>query len=118
MTNSEIIKGIIDLFSSPDSWVKHNTALTKDNAVTSAMGPEAAKFCLGGAIIHVSNDVAWQSKPSPIRDQFNDLARARGYRGNFKYPFVLFNDDFSTTHEDMMLFLKEALYEAEKEEIN
>lgn len=120
MKESEIIKGVINLLSEPGSWIKEIRARTSDNRITNPLNPEAVKFCLGGAVMHVLQDKEWNGwwndNDDPVGDRFHKLAIDRGHSDVWGHPFVEFNNHPNTTHEDLMLFLKEALYEAEKEE--
>lgn len=121
MKESEIIHNVIDLLSKPGSWIKEVRAKTADEYIVSPTNPDAVKFCLGGAVMHVLGDEMWtgwwSSTEDPVGLRFHKLAIERGFVGDeWSYPFVEFNNDLDTTHEDMMLFLKEALNEAETEE--
>lgn len=125
MKESEIVKGVIELLYNPGSWIKGCSSKDINNRHVSANESEAVKFCLGGAVTRVlaNNGIkigGWSE--DPIAYLFRELAMARGYYKVNSYgdslTFVAFNDDPDTTHEDLMLFLKEALYEAEEREID
>lgn len=116
MTEVEALKGVIDRLKDPTHWVKGIRALTEHGWDTAPTSPEAVQWCLGGAVINVLQNEHWAGwfSGDPIGKRFHELARARGFTG--PHGFVDFNNDPATTHEDLMLFLKEALYDAEIQE--
>lgn len=122
MKESTIISSVIDILSEPKSWIKNIRAQTGDGSHTVPTDPEAVQFCLGGAVMRVlgingecKDWEGWYGR-DPVGNRFHNLAKSKGYANYWQLPFVMFNNDPSTTHEDMMLFLKEALYDAELEE--
>lgn len=116
MTEVEIIQGVIDRLRDPARWVKGIRAMTAIGFHTEPSSDSAAMWCLGGAVINVLQDENWTGwyGTDPVGRRFHELARARGYE-SYHHPFVAFNNDPNTTHEDLMLFLKEALYDAQIE---
>lgn len=129
MTDVEIIQGVIDRLKKPENWLKYVRSKTADDRHINETNPEAVKFCLGGAIINVTQNLMWdgwwfrpmgdegmgfhQTKDT-VAIRLHRLAQDRGFSG-FN-PFVEFNNAPTTTHEDLMLFLKEALYDAQADE--
>lgn len=119
MTEVEVIQGVIDRLKDPAHWVKHTRALTASGYHTNPSSEDAAVWCLGGAVMNVIHDEEWTGwyGTDAVGQRFHELAIARGYDAtNSMHPFVAFNNDPDTTHEDLMLFLKEALYDAEIDE--
>ena len=130
MKASEIIEGVIELLSVREHWTQCAVARNipdgthkfsdwssyQDEDLMSLsystnVGPldeNAQSWCLGGAIIKVMNTSDWYSMDTRVKRIFDKLAQDRGYTN-----FVPFNNSHKTEHEDLMLFLKEALYEAQ-----
>lgn len=120
MTEVEIIQGVIDRLQNPDNWLKFSQAGDADYRYVEPTSPEAVKFCLGGAIINVVQDESWNgwwwsNTTDPVGNRFHQLAIDRGFDQTVG-PLVEFNNSPDTTHEDIMLFLKEALYDAQADE--
>lgn len=126
MKTSEIIQGVMDLLSVPEHWTRCAVARSIPDGTdryaewsdynydeafafqVEALDKQAQSWCLGGAVCKVMNDNSWHNIPEDIMVLFQRLAIDRGHS-----HFVPFNNSNQTTHEDLMLFLKEALYEAE-----
>lgn len=117
MSEVEIIKGLIELLTEPEAWIKGIRATTSHgDYYISPTHERAARWCLGGAIMKVLDDryEEWDWVDSSISHSLNELASERGFSHRL-LPFVAFNNDPNITHEDLMLFLKEALVEAEND---
>jgi len=118
MRESEIISGVVDLLSKPESWVKEIRARDAAGCALAPPSARAVSFCLGGAVMQVTEseywDGWWAYTEDAVGRRFHRLARNRGYEN--MHPCVTFNNDPDTTREDIMLFLKEALFDAQAEE--
>lgn len=118
LSDTDTIKGVIELLWNPKSWVKKIRAVSEDDEEwgVSPTSPNAVKWCLGGAIMRVIDDQEqmWSWSSSSVAQCLNDIAERRGY-GSEVYPFVEFNNDPATTHADLMLFLNEALMVSEEQ---
>lgn len=120
MQESEIIQGVIEVLTKPESWIKNIRAMV-NGMPTNPDNPQANQFCLGGAVMRVVGNECWwegwyAGSDDPIGHRFELLAHARGFLSTHANAFVEFNNSPETTHEDVLLFLKEALYQAEMEE--
>lgn len=119
LTEVEVFQGVINLLQDPDHWIKRIRSTNADGLYVVPISEQAAKWCLGGAVMRVLEDNEddwmgwWQDVDDPIGSRLHHLAKERGYTSN---AFVEFNNDPRTTHEDLMALLKEALSEAEMEE--
>lgn len=124
MKNSEIIQGTIDLLEMREQWTRCAAARTEpdgtdryanwrkehgENAgtVTKPLDDRAQSWCLGGAMLKVTGWNDWKYLPKGVNAIFLRLARERGWTN-----WMEMNNDKSIQHEDLMLFLKEALYDA------
>ena len=137
MKESEIIQGVLDLLATPEAWIKNIRGMSAHGEPLEVPSERAVSWCLGGAVMQVTQRAGWCGwfvyGDDPVGRRFSRLARARGYddihspfvefndavettHEDIHSPFVEFNDAAETTHEDILLFLKEALYEAQAEE--
>lgn len=113
-TKTEIIEGMIDLLDTPEHWCKD---LLK----------EGDAYCLLGALfMSATGDyqypfdvIAEPNNPvTSIANQMSRMAADRGASGHY-LPFgavAAYNNAHDTTHEDIVLFLKEALYDVQADE--
>lgn len=77
-------------------------------------------YCLIGALNQVATG-RWNwscDSPRGLVKYFNKVACNRGFKDGWHVEsnVIAFNNHPDTTHEDVMLFLKEALYEVKNEE--
>jgi hypothetical protein len=86
-----------ELLSDPATWVKGAFALKANGDPTYEFDPEARHFCLIGAMIRCyRDDVEYDVAYRKLRDAIP---------GNSIYRF---NDNFATTHEQIMEVLTKA----------
>lgn len=113
MTNAEIIRGMLDLLDTSDKWVQYSEGRTAFGVSVNGNDPLAAQWCVGGAIVKVTGFPWWTFDFSgdSIMGFLNRRAREEGHTN-----FVTFNNSRFTTFEDVRLFLKCALIEAEEME--
>jgi hypothetical protein len=101
----EILKGARELLSDPTRWAKGYYAYTADGQQTSPVTPEAACFCVWGALDKVTGTF------------FGPDAFAAGmYLGNQLpegWPSLAnFNDAEETTHADLLALFDKAIESA------
>lgn len=100
LTETEILEDVLDLLSDPGKWTQGSYGKTSKGTDTWGNDPNAVSFCLLGAIQRVTNDRL--TSALFISQLTNKIEREN---------IVKFNDDPQTTHEDIILFLKTALYQ-------
>lgn len=105
MTKPEILEGVLDLLSDPEHWNKGCYAKTSDGTKTDGRDPEAVTFCTVGAV---------QKVVGPHTLLFLDVV-CHLNRFSTGQTITVYNDDPQTTHEDIILLLKNALYQAREE---
>lgn len=113
MTKTEIIQGMLDLLDSPEKWVRHKSAADKDGHSTDYYGSNAVSWCLAGAFGKVAELRRYASYPCWVEDFRSFLSR----RCLLEYEVVALpevNDYKLEDYEDMRMFLKRALLEAEE----
>lgn len=102
LTETEILEDVLDLLSDPGKWTQGSYGKTSKGTDTWGNDPNAVSFCLLGAIQRVTNDRSASSLFMFISQLTSKIEREN---------IVKFNDDPNTTHEDVVLFLKTALYQ-------
>lgn len=107
MTEPEILEGVLEVLSNPERWNKGEYARTSDGTLTLGYDPRAVTYCLVGAIQKVTGGCLYDF--SSLVDRLADLSNT---------PDVTdYNDDPKTTHEDIVLLLKNAIYQASEDSI-
>lgn len=102
ISNLEVLKDALELLSDPEKWSQGSYGTTAAGTACFGMDPRAVSFCLFGAMQRVSGEDM----------QYSELARDLDNRIGVG-GVVGFNDSSTTTHEDIILFLKQAIYDAQ-----
>lgn len=100
MTDHDILEGVRDLLADADNWIQGDYAKTSDGSPTTGIDPEATSFCMLGAVQKVTQSSDWYLLD--VVDFLSDMTEMG--------DVVEFNDAPITTHEDVILLLKNALY--------
>jgi len=116
MTSDEVLQGAIDLLQDPERWCKKHIARSSFGMPAgdiSTMGV-IRSTCLVGAIrLAARPDHLFQSLPASneAADRLRMVPEVAAFDIGHGCPIPLFNDDPNTTHEDVLLVLKKALYD-------
>lgn len=105
-SEAEILEGMIELLDAPEHWCQYS--LYDDHGA----------YCIAGALNMAMTGTwghGWFDAPGSLIERLNKAAMAKGFIGSY-CPVVDFNNDHSTTYEDVVLLLKEVLYEVQNEE--
>ncbi len=107
MKKSEIIEGMLGLLSGPEHWCKY--VLHED------LGTPA--WCINGAIMQVATG-HWSRRGlgNPDVQAVMEALRHKLQQDGWHDEIVAFNNDKHTEYEDVILLLKEAMYDAQAEE--
>lgn len=118
-TVADVLGEMIALFENPDRWCKHHDllfegreAIPVPKIMAYLVAEEKAQFCLRGAaqaFCPNKEDVTTLHEVGRVIS--NVLTHDRGV-----CSITYFNDAKSTTHEDVMLVLKKALYSVQEVE--
>lgn len=114
MTEKEVLEGMLELLSDSDSWTQGTHARTNDGRAVSLLSPHATSYCLLGALYKV---YCSDFSGTVVSSDFSGAVVSHLQSGvpEFNFSLSLFNDSPSTTHEDVVLFIKNALYRLENE---
>jgi prolyl-tRNA editing enzyme YbaK/EbsC (Cys-tRNA(Pro) deacylase) len=93
-------KKVLDVLNKKN-WIKGHSSKTKQGYVVSPNNPEAAQFCLLGAIVAV---YGWKKLKTPI-SKVAGILRKRGYENP---SLANYNDASKTTWKDIEQLIKEA----------
>lgn len=99
MNARQLLEKTRQLLSEPRRWTKNFAALDDRYEPVPVQSSEACRFCLVGAIERCRDGDCYSSVP----EVFRVLEEVAGRDA------VLFNDDMSTTHEDVLNVLDEAI---------
>lgn len=108
------LKDVLRLFSDEGRWIRYHEAINSNNMVCSVEDPDAQRFCLMGAINHVTVDLSDASRARERNEAsqmlFKTLSR---YRKRFlgKPTFIFVNDHQG--YEAVLELLHLAIEEAE-----
>lgn len=112
LTPLVIVDQMVALFPTPDTFVKVVSAKDRDGRTVDASDPAACRFCLFGAKYNVgvrlreavglfSARIAIRDAMAAVESALRDEAVARGFK-----HYVIFSEDESTTHADILDFLR------------
>lgn len=111
-----VIHRMMDLIQDPDHWGKGTNFKDINNLplVEPVILEEIHQYCLQGALMRASGFLEFGRVFASLANQVHCYLHLcvpdPGPGG-----YLRFNDDPSTTHEDVMLFLKTAVYSLERQ---
>lgn len=108
MNERKVLEDMLELLSNSDNWSQGAYARNKKGARVDTNNRHASSYCLLGAAYKVCSG-NWTPYYEAI-----DRLRDNLHHGGFSLSG--FNDSEFTTHEDVVLLIKNALYELNGEE--
>lgn len=113
MTVVQILEAVLDLLDSPEKWAKGDAAQDVYGDSIELESPEAVSWCLAGAMCKVSEYDNLRQHPTWVGAAMDFLTkRCYADYGTASIPIV--NDIKLVDYEDMRMFVKRALLEAEE----
>lgn len=113
MTKTQIVQGMLDLLDSPEKWTKGKSATDKDGNSADYYSSNAVSWCLAGAFGKVANLRRYASYPDWV-EEFRGFLSHRCLLEHNVVALPEVNDYKLKDYEDMRMFLKRALLEAEE----
>lgn len=101
----DALEDVLQLIDSPEKWAQGALAVDVNRVAVSPLDDRAAAWCLAGAVRRVADNELFWVEVCGFLDQ-----RARD---EFHTGTVEANDNMLRSYEDMRLFLKRAIAEAE-----
>lgn len=102
-----ILEEVLDILSDSDRWCKGSLALNSSGQRTNTARGNAVSYCLMGAVYRAMDE----HRITVSSRLFKTLTDLSGYDN-----YVVFNDNEKTTHEDVILLVKKAIYELDSSE--
>ena len=116
-TAVQTINGMLDLLDGPEKWIRHVSAKDGNGYEVNPHHPEAVSWCLAGALAVVFDfKETMLSRPSWAQDVIDFLGKRAAFDSEREgiMPLPVYNDEVCRDYEDMRMFLKRALLEAEE----
>ena len=113
-----VLERALDLIADADHWAKDAEAYDDQDGPVHPHDESAVKFCSIGAIFRACYELeAYSASKEVVRALGGYIHSTQGHDGwshNWEDDIVAFNDDESTTHEDVVLTFKHAIHTLEE----
>jgi hypothetical protein len=90
------IKELSTILTDKDTWIKCRLVANKNDDYAECNSPEAVKFCIMGALLHLYKNKANNTEYNEDVNKLNEYARVAGY-----VNVVDLNNDSKTTFADI-----------------